>query len=287
MQIYKINHLSLNNSKSQFCISYNNGIKTFNTENFQVKYSSDNLGSISFSAILHELNMVIFVGSENNELYNNKKVVIYDLIKQKDSYSTRFQKEITSLKIIEKYLIIGFKDELKIFSLVKNDIIIPLEEVTLEFSDLYEIWDRITNDLIKINKIYLAYQKKKGLFICTYNGNEWGLEKKEEIKTPISKIQNIFYIKKLNQILLPDDKAEYIYGINPEDGNQMLCLYRGKNPGYITSIILLNKNYLAVNNLNRTIHIFDIGENSNNYNITNLIGGFIYGNYISPIFRIS
>lgn len=286
MQIYKINHLVFNNSKSQFCISYNNGIKTFSTENFQEIYASNNLGSISFSAILHELNMVIFVGSENNELYNNKKVVIYDLIKQKDSYSTRFQKEISSLKIIDKYLIIGFKDELKIFSLEKNDTIVPLVEVNLEDNYLYELWDKTINEVITITKIYLAYQTKKGLFICTYNGNEWSLEKKEEIKAPTSKIQNIFYIKKLNQILLPDDKAQYIYGINTEDGKQMLCLYRGKNPGYITSIILLNKSYLAVSNLNRTIHIFDIGDNSNNYNISNLIGGFIYGNYISPIFRI-
>ena len=47
----------------------------------------------------------------------------------------------------------------------------------------------------------------------------------------------------------------------------MLCLYRGKYPGYITSMTLLNKTFLAVNNLNRTIHIFDISNNNNNFNI--------------------
>ena len=85
---------------------------------------------------------------------------------------------------------------------------------------------------------------------------------------------------------MPDETAYYIYGFNPDDGKQKLCLYRGKNPGVITSITLLNKNYLAVNNLNRTIHIFNIGENNNNYNLSSLIGGFFYGNYINPVMRI-
>ena len=285
-QIYKINHLILNNNNTQFCISYNNGIKTFSTDNFQEKYSSSTLGNISFSAILHELNMVIFVGSENNELYNNKKVVIYDLINQKDVYSTRFQDEITGIKIINKFLIISFNKKLTIFSLEKKDIIIPLKEIQIEYSELFEFWDCSKNDIISLTKLYFAYETKKGINIESYIGNELNLGKKEEIKKPTSKIQNLFYIKKINQVLTPDDKAIYIYGINPDDGKQMLCLYRGKYPGYITSITLLNKNYLAVNNLNRTIHIFDISDNNNTYNISNMIGGFFYGSYISPVVRI-
>ena len=285
-QIYKINHIVFNNAKTQFCISYNNGIKTFNSGDFKEIYSSTDLGNISFSTIVHELNMVICVGSDNNEIYSNKKIVIYDLINNKDIYSTPFQKEITSLKTLDKYLIIGFQDELKIFSLEKKDTIIPVNEIPLENSDLYEIWDKTENELLSLTKIFLANVLKEGITITTFAGNEWTLENKKDIKSPTNKIQNIFYIKKINQILLPDETAYYIYGINPDDGIQMLCLYRGKNPGFITSISLLNKNYLAVNNLNRTIHIFDIGNNSNNYNISNMIGNFIYGNYISPTMRI-
>ena len=285
-QIYKINHLTLNNNNSQFCMSFNNGIKTFNAEDFQEKYSSTTLGNISFSAILHELNIVIFVGSENNELYNNKKVVIYDLINQKDIYSTRFKNEITGLKIINKFLIISFNKELTIFSLEKKDILIPLKEIMIEDSDLFEFWDFSENGIISLLKLYFAYETKNGINIESYIGNELNLAKKEEIKKPVDKIQNIFYIKKINQILLPDEKAFYIYGINSDDGKQMLCLYRGKYPGYITSMTLLNKTFLAVNNLNKTIHIFDISNNNNNFNIGNMIGGFIYGSYISPVIRI-
>ena len=81
--IYKINQISFNNSKTQFCICFNNGIKNFSTEKFEALYSSNVIGNISLGALFHELNIVIFVGSENNEEYNKKKLVIFDLIKQK------------------------------------------------------------------------------------------------------------------------------------------------------------------------------------------------------------
>jgi hypothetical protein len=118
--IYKINKLAYNNSQSQFCLSYNDGIKAFNTEDFKEMYSCNTLGAISLGVLFRELNIAIFVGTENNELYNNKKVCIYDLIKQKLVYSTSFLNEIISLKTIDKYLIIGFQGELKIFSLEKK-----------------------------------------------------------------------------------------------------------------------------------------------------------------------
>ena len=285
-QVYKINNLVFNDTKSQFCLSYNNGLKTFTTEDFKQKYNSDSIGSISFASLVHELNMVVFVGSENNEMYNAKKVVIYDLITQKVIYSTPFQNQIINLRTINKFLIIGFEAELKVFSLEKKETLIPIKEIPLPESDLYEIWDKSSNEIISITKIILAYPFQKEICINSFLGKEWNLDRKKDIKIPCEKIQNIFYIKKLNQLFVPDETAYYIYGISIDDGKQKLCLYRGNNPGIITSITLLNKNFLAANNLNRTIHIFDIGENSNNYNISSLIGGFFYGNYISPYMRI-
>ena len=41
-EIYKINELSINQSKTEFCLSYNSGIKIFDIENFEEKYSSNN-----------------------------------------------------------------------------------------------------------------------------------------------------------------------------------------------------------------------------------------------------
>ena len=283
-QVYKINQIVLNDTKSQFGICFNNGIKTFNTDDFKVKYYSSPIGNISLMTIVHELNIVVFVGSETNEIYNSKKIVIYDLISQKDIYSTPFQREITRINTINKFLVIGFQNELKIFSLEKKDTLIPINEITLD-SDLYEFWSESSNEL-SLTKIYLANFSPKDSSIFLYIGNDWNFDKPKNYKIPVSKIQNIFFVKKLNQIIIPDETAYYIYGINVDDGKQTLCLYRGRNPGIITSVVLLNKNYLAINNLNRKIYIYDIEGNNNNYNIGNYIGGLIYGNYISSFMVI-
>jgi hypothetical protein len=284
-QIYKINHLSFNDKKTQFCLCYNNGIKNFSSDDFKEKYESNTIGAISLAVLLHELNMVIFVGTENNEEYNNKKIVSYDLINHQALYSTPFPKEIISLKSTNKYLIIGFEYELKIFSLEKKDTIIPIKEIILPESNLYEMWDKSSYELISLIKIYLIYPFGKDICICSYVGNEWNLDRKYDYKSPSKKIQNFFYIEKLNNIFISDEDGRYIYGINPENGKQDLCLYRGNDSGIITSITLLNKKYLAVNNYNKTIHIFDINTKSNS-NIYSLIGGFFYGDYISSIIKI-
>ena len=283
-QVYKINQIVLNDSKTQFGIAYNNGIKTFNTEDFKIKYSSNPLGNISLMTIVHELNIVVFVGSEINELYDTKKIVIYDLINQKDIYSTRFQKEITRIDTINKFLVIGFQNELKIFSLEKKDTIIPINEITLE-SDIYEYWSDSSNEF-SLTKIFLANFSPNDVSLSLFIGNYWNFDRPKIFKLPISKIQNIFFIKKMNQIIIPDETAYYIYGFNVDDGKQTLCLYRGKNPGIITSVVLLNKSFLAINNLNRKIYIYDIIGNSSNYNIGNFIGGLIYGEYISAFMII-
>ena len=283
-QVYKINQIVFNDSKTQFGIAYNNGIKTFNTEDFKIKYSSNPLGNISLMTIVHELNIVVFVGSEINELYDTKKIVIYDLINQKDIYSTRFQKEITRIDTINKFLVIGFQNELKIFSLEKKDTIIPINEITLE-SDIYEYWSDSSNEF-SLTKIFLANFSPNDVSLSLFVGNYWNFDRPKIFKLPISKIQNIFFIKKMNQIIIPDETAYYIYGFNVDDGKQTLCLYRGKNPGIITSVVLLNKNFLAINNLNRRIYIYDIIGNSSNYNIGNFIGGLIYGEYISAFMII-
>ena len=284
--IYKINKLSFNNSNSQFCLSYNDGIKAFNTEDFKVTYSCNTLGAISMAVLFRELNIAIFVGTENNEIYNNKKVCIYDLINQKLVYSTSFLNEIISLKTIDKYLLIGFPGELKIFSLEKSDNIIPIKEISLPESDIYEIWEKKSdNDILSLTEIDLAYFFQKEICINSFIGNDWSNSKKFDLKNPVEKGQNLFYVKQINQIIIPDETARYLYGFDVNTGKQVLLLYRGEKPGIITSITVLNKNYLAINNINRNIYIYNISSNQG-IKMLGRVFSYFYGDYIKPIIKI-
>ena len=284
--IYKINKLEFNGSNSQFCLAYNDGIKSFNTETFKELYKCNTLGAVSMAVLFHELSIAIFVGTENNELFNNKKVCIYDLINQKLVLTSPFKNEILSLKIVDKYLAVGFKSEVQIFSLEKRDNIIPVKEISLPESDLYEVWDTTTKDIIPQIQINLAYVFQKEICINSFTGNDWNDNSKLDIKIPISKVQNLFYIKKLNQILAPDETAKYIYGFDVQTGKQTLLLYRGEHPGVVTSVTMLNKNYLAMNNINRKIYIYDLSS-SQGVKMIDWISSYFYGNYTKAIIRIS
>ena len=62
-------------------------------------------------------------------------------------------------------------------------------------------------------------------------------------------------------------------------------LYRGEKPGIITSVALINKNYLAINNINRTIYIYNLGSNQDT-KLLDKLASYIYGNYIKSSIRI-
>ena len=64
------------------------------------------MGDVSIGTLLYELNVVVFTGSEHNELYNNKKLVVYDLSKHKEIYYTLFQNAITDIKAISKFIFV-------------------------------------------------------------------------------------------------------------------------------------------------------------------------------------
>ena len=150
---------------------------------------------------------------------------------------------------------------------------------------VYKRWRERKEKYIN-SKLFLAYPYKKELTILYYQVDEWKLGEKRNITSPVNKVQSLFYISKLNQLFISDEKAIYIYGIDVTNGSVKLCLKRGTNPGFITSMTLLNDNFLAINNLNRTIHIFDLDINNNAFSFSNILYGMFGLQEIYPCIRI-
>jgi hypothetical protein len=292
--IYKINNLSINHPKTEFCFCYNSGMKTFNIENFDLKYNSNNsvikLGDISLSILLTRDNTVIFVGSKHNRDYPKNKIVFYDIANKKEIFSKSFENEITNIKYVDKYIFICFTFELKIFSFLneneynlKDIDVFPLDK---NYSDLFEVWEsKERNNLMA--RIYLSYPYDSELIISYFTLNDFSFVAKINIASPVNSIQNLFYIKKLNQIFISDENGIYLYGFNIDDGKPKICLKRGSSPGIITSMTLLNNNFLAINNVDRTIHIFDLDINHNAFSFSNLAYRFVNSmEEIYPCLRI-
>ena len=252
-EIYKINELSINQEKTEFCLCYNNGLKTFDLETFEENNSSNNfqfkLGSISLSILTPQENTVIFVGSQYNKDYPNNKIVFFDINDKKELFSKSFDKEITNIKYVNNFLYICFGVDLKIYSYDNNTLELK-DEYTLseEYINLFEVWEtKEANNLI--TKIFLAYPYKKQLIILFNTADDWKLGNKNNIDSPVNKIQNLFFIKKLNQLFIADENGIYIYGFDVDDGSTKICLRRGSNPGVITSITFLNNNAFSFSNI--------------------------------------
>ena len=278
-EIYKINHLTVNESKTEFCLSYNEGLMTFDLKNFKEINRSNNfetrLGSLSLSQYVPKGDIIIFVGSKYNKQYSKKQVAFFDMVNKKEILSKSFDEEIINIKYVDNFLFICFDKDLKIFSYDKYEDNYELNlkdeiDLTEVQGRLFEIW-AIKNLDNTIDKLYIAYQKVKEIFISYYMVDDWTLGDTIKVKSPLSKIQNLFFIQKLNQIFICDEKGIYIYGIDAKDGKVKLCLKRSSNHGVITSMTLLNDNYLAVNNLDRTVHIFDLNIKNNSFSFSNII----------------
>ena len=268
-KIYKINHISVNETKSQFCLSHNNGIKLFDTRGFVEIYSIDNLENISLCILIRELKMAVFVGSKENEKYSNKTVVIYDLISNKEVFTTSFLEEIKDIKIINTFIILKFQLGIKIFLLENSNNLKAIKDISLE-NGVYEVWENSLLDESQIKTISLIYYQGEEIIITDYKGKDWQEVKKQKIPNKYKKIQGFFYIRELDWVFVVDEVAKYIYGLNPKDGKEQICLYRGSNPGIITSMSLLNKKYLLFNNINRTIYIIDLKPSGTS--LSSLIG---------------
>lgn len=297
-EIHRINHISLNKSKTEFCLSYNNGLKTYNIEKFTRNNSSNNfevkLGGISFSQYLPKDDIIAFVGTKLNKNYSNKNVVFFDIVNKKEILSKSFDEEITNMKYVDNYLLVSLGKELKIF-LYENNELIPKYDISLsgQNSKLFEAWvtkeeNNVGEIIHKSSTLYIAYAQKNEINIKVLTcEDEFKVSKIQDINTPVNEIQNLFYIRKLDQIFICDEKAIYIYGFDVDTGKVKLCLRRGSNPGFITSMTLLNGNFLAINNKNKTIHIFDLDINNNAFSFSNIVYSMVYGiQEIYPCLRI-
>ena len=278
-EIYKINHLTVDESKKEFCLSYNEGLMTFDLKNFKEINRSNNfetrLGSISFSQYVPKDNTIIFVGSKYNKEYSEKQIVFFDMDNKKEILSKTFDEEILNIRYVDNLLFICCDKKLNIFSYDKyNDNYELNLKDEINFVEvqgrLFEVWATKNLDNT-IDKLYIACQKGKEISISNYLVDDWTLGDIITVKSPVSKIQNLFFIQELNQIFICDEKGIYIYGIDVKDGKVKVCLKRSSNNGVITSMTLINDNYLAVNNLNKTVHIFDLNIKHNSFSFSNII----------------
>lgn len=292
MEIYKINQISLNQPKTQLSLCYNHGIRTYQINDYSLKTSSNSseviLGEISVASLLYELNIIVFTGSEHNEKYSNKKLVVYDLTKHKEIYYTLFKDPITDIKSISKYIFITSSNQLSIFSYSDLSSISLIRTLTFANKTMfnYQLW---TNQSEKQNvgKIYLLMlcERDNNINIFSYFDNEFEHDQTSNLISSYKTIQNFFYDEMYKLIFIVEGNGQLFTSYSSDKYEKMAEYYRGKNIGVITSICGINNNYIAAANLDKTIHIFSVTSQKKN-NITTFLYNFINPQSISSSLKI-
>ena len=257
MEIYKINFLGLNNDETKFMLCTNDGIKTYNIKDLTLTSDSKikelNLGDISMGAFIRGTNVIAFTGTEGNKEYKNTKIYFIDITSGKKYKVENLINNITDIKSVANYILAVVKEELKVFNTENINNIQMMNSIKLPLN-IFASWIKEYKNEDPL--ISLAIPNENKIELSHYSQRYFIKKDDKIIKTNIDPIQGIFYIK--DYIFIVDKEGRNFYSFNVDTGELVHTLYRGKEPGIITSMTLINQNYLAVCNINKTIHIFKL-----------------------------
>ena len=208
---------------------------------------------------------MIFFGAKNNEDYPKNKLVYYDCDKKVEIFSAKFEEDILGIKILGNFVFVCFKNELRTLYNEDSKLVEKCRDKLDEnYPNIFEVWSELDEDE-DISKIYISYPSGNKVIINYRDVSNW--ESPTTIEFDFKKkIQNIFYIQKLNYLYVVDENGSNIYEYDVKNPIAKFCYQRGySQPSKISSITLIHGKYLAVNSSNRNIHIFNTVKSEKSY----------------------
>jgi hypothetical protein len=209
----------------------------------------------------------------HNKQFHNKKLILWDNNSRKVIASTQFIQQIVGIKALKNLIVASTTDEVNVcyFNRVFNIIEVRLKICNV--SPFFEIWT--TSDE---GYTYLAINDKSKIKLIGLYDNSMESFNLNEIETGYEDLQNCFYDASSNSIFVVNKNGTAIKGFCFSKDYQCVIktyeLYRGRSPSTITSIIVIENKYIAVNNGCKTIHFFKTGCNEHPGYITQVYSIF-------------
>lgn len=271
--IYKIYQMSLSqdNTRALFCT--NKGIHTFRISDLSPIVSCSQMGPVKMACCTYSETDVFFVGSEDNEEYNERTIVLYDLKDEDSLFLKSFSRKITDIKTCNKFIFIRInkdkgsgdkegesnKSVIHVF-LCTNNYLSTVKDINLS-EEGNEYFNVFPYEEDHTSKIGLVIVKGKSMEISTIDNQTQQTESKGSFELPFEGAQIVQHFKEKNDLLfIVDGEGKYIYSYDMKTKEIVNTFFRGQVPGKITSLILLEGNYIAISNLAHSIHIFDLNE---------------------------
>ena len=237
-------YISFNHNYSHCCFGTSIGFYIFQISPFNKILSRKIDGGVSIIKMLHESNIIIFVGKDDNGLYPNNKLIIWDDQKKnvlgEISYNTKILNTcITKKNIItlcEKKIYIYNFESLTLIKSISTNTSSNLISIGLEESDylIYPGSDVGTVTIIKLNSDY-----------CN------------NIKAHNHSIEHLHLSNDGKYFVSASEKGTLIRIFNIEKGEMVHEVRRGIDPSKIIDLKLSKDNStLLVSSVKGTIHLY-------------------------------
>jgi hypothetical protein len=194
--------------------------------------------------------------------------------------STQFNKQLINIKTIKNLIFVSTADEINVcyFNIDYNIIEVRLKIANV--SPIFEIWP-------EMNYLVACFGTRIKI-IAVFNE----LESHELMKfeTGFTAIQKILFDSSYSILFVIDTQGTYIkiFALNKSstEFNEISQLYLGKGGAIITSIVVIDDVFLAVNNSNKSIYIFKYKTDAQTTYFTRLYN-ILVNPYNTPIMKIN
>ena len=198
--------------------------------------------------MLYRTNILALIGSENNQIYNKNKVIIWDDYQKKSLSELKFSQNILNLKLRKDKIVVICLDKIYVFSLS-----------SFESIDIIETGENIHGVIginYNIDNTIIAYpDKKKGkIKIKNY-------EKTTNILVDAHEklIGNIVLTINGDLMASATEMGTIIRIFNTENGTLLQEVRRGKEKAHIKCICFeQNNGYIAASSSRGTIHLWSL-----------------------------
>lgn len=279
----RFSNLNFNQDFQCFSGGTNEGFEIYNTNPVQCSIKRNFSTSIGYTKMLYRTNYIALVGSSVGSRFSTDKLIIWDDIQQRDSIILKFNSPIKEIFLSRQYITIVLMDSLEIYTLSSKptkvcSIVSQVHKGIADFVTCqrykHNSQESITTGMLAYPSIICPGQIHLADFsILQQMDLDLNDESLEEIHLPTTiikahknPIQLIKFSSKGIMVATCSVEGTLIRIFNTVSGSLLREFRRGLDRAVILDMSFsLNNDKLAIISDKFTLHIFEIGLQSQNY----------------------
>jgi len=112
----EINNVNFNQDNGCFIVSTSNGIRVFNTHEFQSTFFRDFEGGIQLAEMLFRTNIIGFVGTGNNVSYPSNRLILWDDIQHRPFGELNFKTDVLNVKLRKDRVVVVLEEKIYVYN---------------------------------------------------------------------------------------------------------------------------------------------------------------------------